>query len=68
MNGLYFAKCAPVLGMSVLLMSGVGTINPQGVILRLREPLGTVDIELDNGEIRYCVTNDPYATVYWAKA
>lgn len=63
----YYRKFAPVLGMAVIILHEDGArVNPKGTIIRLREPFGTVDIKLQSGEIRYCVTNDPYAKrSYW---
>lgn len=66
----YWRKCAPVLGMPVLIMSSQvdGLVNPKGKIVRLREPFGTADILLDSGETRYFISNDPYNPgVYWIK-
>lgn len=45
-----------------------GLINPKGKIVKLREPFGTVDIELSDGSVRYCVSPDPYVQgCYWYK-
>lgn len=65
---LFAGRVAPAIGMPVCIASHkVGSlVNPKGRIVKLREPLGTVDIELNGGAIRYCVSSDPYAIgVYW---